>query len=310
MDKDLYISKCKSFYKFMIIQNQWSGLTMDDVEKWLSNFSGYDIEEQYLVHKLLSKLIYFSEKDMVKALRSGLFSCLGYDDILLNQKDSCFNLSNKAMENIYNTNKNRSVFIPLLDSDKPHESGPSISRLLVQQELIEPEKSMFLKDIAKYYNDNKFQNIIILDDCIGSGDQIRNFYRNSFINVDNNEIHLSEFCNKNNIHLFYLVLFGSEKSVEELKEELTELNIHCVRLLSDQQRVFSDTSYIWANETKEKAYEFFDRVTNEAQIGLLGYNDLDFAFIMHNTIPDWSLPIFWKSNSNWNYLMRRKNSNV
>ena len=53
MDLDLYIEKSKLFYRFMVSQKQWSGLEIEDIDKWINNFRELDIEEQYLAYKLL-----------------------------------------------------------------------------------------------------------------------------------------------------------------------------------------------------------------------------------------------------------------
>ena len=81
MDK-LYINKCKAFIDFMLTQQQWSGLTKANIDSWLSNFRGLSHEEQELVYKLLTNVIYFSENDVTEALRSGVYNCLSYSDVL------------------------------------------------------------------------------------------------------------------------------------------------------------------------------------------------------------------------------------
>lgn len=96
-----------------------------------------------------------------------------------------------------------------------------------------------------------------------------------------------------------------------MRKDIPELKIICTRYLSDYHRVFSDDNYIWNdNKERDNALALFESLTKNVGISLKGYKGLDFAFIMHKTIPDWSLPIFWKYNNDWNLLMRRKNSNV
>lgn len=108
-----------------------------------------------------------------------------------------------------------------------------------------------------------------------------------------------------------MTLFGYDKSISNLREELDDLNIYCVRQLSEAQRVFSDDSYIWNNtDERDEAFSLFREITRMNGINLYGYKELDFAFIMHETIPDWSLPLFWQENTDWKLLMRRKNSNA
>ena len=122
---------------------------------------------------------------------------------------------------------------------------------------------------------------------------------------------IKELCQVNKLKPNYLTLFGYNESIKHLQKEFPELNIVCVRMLNNQHRVFSDTSYIWDNnEEKTRAFDLLNSLAQNAGISIYGYKGLDFAFIMHKTIPDWSLPIFWEENSNWKPLLRRKNSNA
>lgn len=306
----LHINKYKSYIDFMLSQQQWSGLTKAEIEKWLSNFRGLETYEQYLVYKLLTSLIYFSEKDVLNALRDGIFNRLFYDIILHKQIETQFGLSQHTLLTITQDELRRTCFIPLLDSDAPHESGNYVTRLLVQKEIIQPKQSMFLDKVATSFTQGVFSRLVIVDDCVGSGDQLRNFWEQTLISVEGNMILLKNFCSTNNIDVHYLTLFGYDKSIKILQEDCSDLKICCVRTLSDNQRVFSERSYVWADEDERKiAYELFSNLTNDNGLPLYGYGGLDFAFIMHQTIPDWSLPIFWKENADWKLLMRRKNSN-
>lgn len=72
----LHIHKCKAYVDFMLSQQQWSGLTKAEVEQWLSNFRDLELYEKYLVYKLLTSLIYYSEKDVIDALNEGIHSRL------------------------------------------------------------------------------------------------------------------------------------------------------------------------------------------------------------------------------------------
>lgn len=307
---NLYMDKCKLFINFMIGQ-QWSGLSKSDVVKWLDNFKEYSKREQYIAHKLLVNLIYFSEDDVLGTLRDGIHKCLYHDVILENQIRSDFGTSQQKLSNILSSELSDSCFIPLLDSDSPHESGNYVSRLLVTKGLISASQSVFLDKIYRKYINNPFSNLIIVDDCVGSGDQMRTFWSESKIEMDGKEILLREFCSINNIKTYYITLFGYNRSIEELKRQFTDITICCVRELSDHERVLLDNSYIWSNrEELEDAIMLFKDVSETYGFPLYGYKELDFAFIMHQTIPDWSLPILWKQRVDWNLLMRRKNSDV
>ena len=308
-----YINKCKAYINIMLSSQQWSGITKADVERWISNFEvEEESDERCIIYKILSKLIYFSEKDIENLLRDVVNNRIFLDKVLAAQIKSEFNLSEKALSNIVNSEIRESCFVPLLDSDSPHESGNYVSRLLVQKEIISTRQSFFLSKLVDRMAQDGYRRIIIVDDCIGSGQQIDSFWNSTAtVTIDGKDILLKDWANQNGIEVIYLALFGYEENVSALKTSLNGLKIYCAKELSSRLRVLNKDSYMWDNEKEyEMAFAFLKRVTGERGIELYGYRGLDFAFIMHQTIPDWSLPLFWRETPDWSCLLRRKNSNV
>lgn len=307
---EIYINKAKSFVDFMLIQQQWSGISRREVDKWLTNFQGMTDDEIKLIYKLLTNIIYYSEKDVTDVLKEGVFNCVAYDKILNAQKNNEFSFSQKALRNIYEEELHASCFVPLLDKNSPHESGNYVTRLLVQQGIVPSNLSMFIDQVPAVLKSCNIRRLIIVDDCVGSGQQLTDFWGKRKVFADGKVMTIQEMCKKYGIDAYYLTLFGYDQSIKDLKDKFSDLNIICVRFLRNQHRVFSDDSYIWKDaEERDKAIEVLSSLTKNAGIPLLGYRNLDFAFIMHQTIPDWSLPLFWKENNDWNLLVRRKNSN-
>ncbi len=306
----LQINKCKTFIDFMLSQQQWSGLQKSDVESWLKNFKDVQSGERLLVYKLLSNIIYFSEADVIAALKEGIYKCLYYSVILEKQINAKFSMSQQALAAVCQEELENTYFIPLLDSNSPHESGNYIMRLLVQQNIIQPRQSVFLESLPDIFISRKIKRLVVVDDCVGSGHQLLDFWTNATVDINDNVITLAELCEKYGVEANYLTLFGYDKSIDMLQGSLRNLRIYCVRKLTDTQRVFQNGAYIWKdNDECEAAKDLFEGLCADAGIPLYGYNGLDFAFIMHRTIPDWTLPLFWKENADWNLLMRRKNSN-
>lgn len=296
----------------MLSQQQWSGIGKSDVEKWISNFKNMDDDDKslYFAYKLLVNIIYYSEKDVIDTLKDGINNFLFRKELLQKQIESNFQLSENALLNIVNENLSNTCFVPLLDVDAPHESGNYISRILVQNGIIEAKQSFNIKGLHLMRESQKYSKVVIVDDCIGSGDQIRDFWQNNAqVTIQGKNMLLKEYCKKYNIDVCYLTIFAFDKIIDTLNAELEGLDVYCIRSLTESQRVFSEESYIWKdNEEREAAELFFRTVAKDACISFLGHFDLDFAFIMHKTIPDWSLPILWRKNSGWKYLLRRKNS--
>lgn len=305
----LHINKCRTYVDFMLKQQQWSGLTKMDIDQWLSNFKNLSPDESLLVYKLLANLIYYSEADVIEALKEGVHKCLYYDSILKKQIDTGFSLSQKALSNVMQEELEKSCFVPLLDSDSPHESGNYVTRTLVQQGIIPQERSLFIDKLPEYFSSGSISKLVIVDDCVGSGQQLSTFWKCATIIDGNSVITLQDLCAKYGVEAHYLTLFGYDANLRKLQNTFSNLKIHCVRMLTDAQRVFSDNAYIW-KDSKERteALKLFGELCQEANIPLYGYANLDFAFIMHRTIPDWSLPLFWMENADWKLLVRRKNS--
>lgn len=159
----------------MLSQQQWSGLTKHEVERWLNNFRDLNSSELLLVYKLITGLIYFSEKDVLAVLKEGIYKCVYYERIKEEQRRLDFRLSQQALSNICREQIQKTCFIPLLDSDSPHESGNYVSRILVQKGIIPPDRSMFLNKLPCAFMDKTITRLVIVDDCVGSGDQLRNF---------------------------------------------------------------------------------------------------------------------------------------
>lgn len=306
-----FINKCRSYINFMLTQ-QWSGIEKQDIDRWIDNFSGFTVQEKMFAYKLLINLIYYSEKDIIGTLKDAIYNKIFYKTILERQVEADFNLSPKALLNLVKEELSETCFVPLLDSGKPHESANYVSRLLVQQGIISPYQSLFVTNIEEAMKEYKFTRLIVIDDCVGSGDQLRAFWNTCKLKQKNgNVVLLKNYCKENDIEPNYLTLFGYKPSIQQLRKEFLELNIFCIRELEDAQRVFQNNSYVWRDEKElNEAINFFEKVTCERGIALWGYRNLDFAFIMHQTIPDWSLPLFWQENPDWNLLMRRKNSNA
>ena len=306
-EKSRDITEYKHFINHMLNNRQWSGLEKKDIERWIGNFVDIaDDVEMYYVYKLLANLIYFSENDMIDSLSNGIINYLHRDVILKEQIESGFTLSSKAIDNIIKKMIAGTCFTPLLDNDAPHESGNYIMRLIVQGGLAPVSQSVFAKEISK----TGYERLVIVDDCLGTGQQLKAFWENQKLCIEEKDVLLRDFCEERKIEVCYLVLFGYEDNINALRTDLPDLSIYCVNKLGNKQRVFSDESYIWENSSeRDQARDFFQKITREFGIAFLGYNGLDFAFIMHHTIPDWSLPLFWQERPEWKVLLRRKNSN-
>jgi hypothetical protein len=299
-----YIDNARLAINFFLKCHQWDGLTRHEVDCWLENFSD-TLEGQYYSIRLLNQLLYYSERDMENLLREGIFHrVLGKKVLLEHQLSKNFKTSQQELEFEFTGCLEKALFVPLLDSCAPHESGNQISRILVNRLGVKPQNVIFTQNITSLHV--SYENLIIVDDYIGSGNQCRDFWTNATVN---DGTPLRVWCSGNQVEPSYVALIGYVNSLHNLSNELPDLSIYCIETLQDEYRVFGKDTIYWSDDAeREDAIAYFKSITDTQGIPLFGYNELDFALIMHQNIPDWSLPLFWKGTTDWPILMRRKNS--
>ena len=116
---------------------------------------------------------------------------------------------------------------------------------------------------------------------------------------------MRDWCNEKGIIVYYVVLVGYYNTIKDIQKLFNDVTIICVEELKDHHKVLDilkeDPIF------KEQEEEFFSYLS-QCNIQVLGFNDMQFAVFIHNNIPDWSLPVFYKQREFWKPLLRRKDS--
>src|SRR5437588_4607625 len=218
----------------LVCQAQWDCLNYSDVNKWIdANFQN-DIEGQYYAVKILLHTVYYSKKDLIKLLDYGLNERI-YGQIVKEEfiKSGNINILSSEMESSIIKLRKTSFFVPLLDSNKPSESGNGIIGDIVHKLDIKESQVAFHWDVTEEkLQDSKI--LIFVDDCVGSGRQLKKFWNSAQIT------HIKEICVRRDIKVYYLVLIGYRKNLEKLKSnnELKGIEVTVCDLLTDSNRVF------------------------------------------------------------------------
>lgn len=229
----------------------------------------------------------------------------------MDQISSDFNKSSDELKENLNLALKSSRIVPLLDKDKPYESGPVVTRILVQKLqipgriIINPNQ--ILEEIYK-----GCKRIIIVDDCVGSGDQITSFWTERHLPVNNYTTSLEEMATVfPNVDFHYLTLVGVDSGIKAAEQILPRLHITVCETLTDEHRVFSKNSHFFASEDeKNRAIDYLKNLLIPQRISLKGHAGLDYAVAFHHNMPDWSLPLFYKRRTNWRPLVPRKDSDA
>jgi hypothetical protein len=286
--------------------SQWDYVTYADLNSWLEDNFNDDLEGKYYAMKILLHTLYYKKKDIEKLLQYGLDELI-YGEIVkeqLIQEKNIYLSSSEALAKVEKL-KELTFFMPLLDSNKPHESGNTIISSLVHKQYIKADQVDFHWNIAKDKL-SKYKILICVDDCIGSGNQLRRFWKSVEI------VEIRKVCHELGIKIYYLVLIGYDKNLAKLKEapELHGIEIVVCDLLTDSNRVFAPENIIWNkdNDERQKAIDFFEKLKKRKGVSFLGFKKLDFAVILNDRVPNWTLPILWKEVAGWKYLVKRKGS--
>lgn len=201
----------------------------------------------------------------------------------------------------------KTLFIPLLNDNKPSESGPLVVRYLTTNLNIPQSNTAFHFDL-EIDKINSFNRIIIVDDCIGSGQHLKDFWNGT---VDKKGLkNILPYKEKD---IYFLSLIGYINTIVDLYGDglIEGLKIVLCDQLTDDHRILNASHNAWRDEHEwQFAQQYLKNLCRNLGIDMLGYNKLDFAVFIHNTAPDWTLPIFWKNiDDEWFNLVNRKNTN-
>lgn len=262
------------------IEKSWRvDLSVDDIETWLSNFSGkvYDVvTERKLALWLLCNFTYYNE-DEVKHLCGLLYRKLVHQ-LLIDGNGKTAEEAEKYIQGSSFTSIGRAS-----------ESGGLLLYHFRQEARLDLERFIFPTGIVE----TECDTIVCIDDVFMSGGTASRFFYD----------HQEKLAGKT---IYYIALITTETAIQKL-DKLGIKVIYCIKL-DDRSRAFSDASLVF--------YKFPDLLIHAKTLAerygkviesdkALGYKNGQYCFGLYYNIPNNSLPIFWSSN-NWNPIFLRK----
>lgn len=251
----------------------------DDIEEWLSNFSGtvYCTEdERRLALWLLCNFTFYNE-DEINYLCRMLFHKLVHQILI----DKGLRTEDDAESCIQN-----SAFTSI---GKASESGGLMLYHFRQEANLDLERFIFPTGIATTNCDC----IVCIDDVMLSGGTASRFFHD----------HKSEITNKK---VYYTALITTDEAVKKLNDQGVSV-ISCI-MLDERNRMFSEQSLAFykypelINYAKTIA-ENYGKLIEPSKP--LGYKNGQYSFGFYYNVPNNCLPIFWSSNQ-WKPIFPRK----
>ena len=138
-----YINE-KVFQLRVLTQAQWDYIKYSQISAWLEDNFKNDFEGKYYATKILLHTVYYSKQDIERLLNFGLNEKI-YGEIIKNEliaKNDIYLPHSEAEAQVLKL-KQSSFFVPLLDSDKPSESGNIVIGDLVHKLSISEDQVAF-----------------------------------------------------------------------------------------------------------------------------------------------------------------------
>ena len=267
------------------LKNSVSGI---DILNWLNNFKQEDRSKALTI---LSKLEYISEYELIELLNERL------KKILLSTSKDC----NFIIHPIGEYGKSGTLMIYYI------RKTPCFIENLMRFEFFESYNSF-----KKNKKNSKIKSnsvLIVLDDFLGSGFSLINYYKTY---ISPQVIAIPQIIEQYLVSIYHL-----DKAEKNIKRELGSN----LKLISERKfPAFSDTTSIFGYRAKmlpirELAFKYgknlfsiSNRETKKVEFFPLGYENSQALIIFPYNPPNNTLPIIWSSKAGWKPLYPRSQS--
>lgn len=290
-------------FPYLLRSQFWGTLQHDTIEAWLQNFRD-DPDVQFYAAHVLANTVYYPEAFIRRLYRKAFRDLIAWSKVRAHLADTFEDEA--GLDGILQDFLAGVVVVPLMDQGRPSESAPAVTRLIKKEGLVDDSQICYAEHLPRYLPGA--HTVIIVDDNIGSGQQVVDFWRKPQVfnfTTGSEKISLSELAGRYPDKSFCVVVFaGVKHAIDNLNTDLAPLQVLCPELLDERHRVFSDNSEIWKNpEEKNKAQAALEKFCAARGIALRGFRDMDYAYASQIGTPDWSLPLLRHKGSAWNQLL-------
>ena len=267
---------------------------------WLANF---DESERPYALNLLNVFLYYNE-DLVDALlRSSVQQLTTY----VVRTSSPLSEARSQWRRF-----RRDVLITYVEGENPNatDSGRTFARkarqvLGIDEEQIGSPAETLSKLIQGYRGP-----VLLLDDFVGSGNQVVNTWRNRYP-LENGKEYSFEMASGSGVRIFCVPLIATSDAVEALPHRCTGLSINPAHVLDTRYSLIATDSILWPDELKPTSREFLygasERagILNEPEVQWDGFHGLGLGLAFSDSVPDATIPLYYWERQGWTPLIRR-----
>ena len=276
----------------------WPRTTKLNYKGWLSNFDNVDDLE--LAKKILDFFVYYSD-DLVDQLIIAAVGKCGYKLEELNGTWSYSDFKEKCWYG----------FVP---GEHPHDSdsGHIFIRKVRDILRVDENRELSFYQILRLLEREKTpQNVIFVDDFVGSGSQCCNAW-NSLTLAGG--LPLSDLCAIIPHHIFYAPLIINYDGYRRIKANCHNLNLETIHILGEDYNLFNPNCLCWNNDIElyRKGTEMILRKSRSVGIPeddvrnplyIKGLQEQGLAVAFGHGIPDACPPFFYWDQNGWTPLI-------
>ena len=288
------------FYRKMQL---WPIANELDFENWLDNFQSDRDKE--IATQILDKFIYIPDTLVNQMLQTVIGHC-GYF------------FSSVYPTWTYDSFKSNCwySFVQGEGEDDVTDSGYIFTRKLRDEAGIPAERILsFEKLIQKLEeNESKPQNVILVDDFVGTGAQTD--YTWNTVKYGKKQMTLGEHCQAHHHHIVYAPLVVNVKGLDRIKHKCIGLHLEYVHLLTPEYSLLNKDSVFWKGDDK-KFKDFMillDKIADKEGIpqewggnqnDKWGFGAQGLALAFSHGIPDACPAFFYWDTVTWKPLKKR-----
>ncbi len=305
-----------------------------NINKWLNNFS--EIDERINMLYLLSQFMYFGDRQVKSLLRSLYRDLFQYPIIKRFRESNADTINTEIINRHFEDELRKTRFIGI---GEPSESGQHLLYPFRQENNLRKDLFINASEIlseSEIHNERgdligvkerltfpEISNYVFIDDFCGSGSQAKRYSKEIVQKMKS----FNPTC-----RVIYLMLFGTTKGKEFIKNQTLFDSVDSVFDLDDSFKCFHDSSRYFmdmpAHVDKEKAKKIsqfygeqlmkdicqLEGVREEslddcAKANAHGFKNGQLLLGFSHNTPDNTLPIFWYSEKkiDWYPIFKRYN---